>query len=332
MDLLLSAYPKLADKHRDHDGVPPRRTWFFPPHYHRNGSLPALVKLCQQGYGEVELHLHHGKHAPDTADNLRRTIEQTVEEYAAFGTFGSENGRKRYGFVHGDWSLDNSRNGEYCGVNSELTVLRETGCYADFTFPAMAVPSANPDMVNRIFYATDDPERPRSYARGREVAMRRPASGDLMMIQGPVHPYTDTGDVRNYRMFGDGVGCEWQIDDRRIDMWIKTGIHVIGRRNWVFVKTHTHGAEDAKIALGESLDRGFAYMESRYNDESRYVLHYVTAREMYNIIKAAEAGEAGGDPNQYRNYRVSAPQYDFQAGLPEASEELKALVRRTYRD
>ena len=30
-----------------------------------------------------------------------------------------------FGFVHGKWSLDNSRGDEHCGVNNELAVLRE---------------------------------------------------------------------------------------------------------------------------------------------------------------------------------------------------------------
>ena len=42
-----------------------------------------------------------------------------------------------YAFIHGNWSLCNSRpDGRYCGVNNELDVLRETGCYADFTLPS----------------------------------------------------------------------------------------------------------------------------------------------------------------------------------------------------
>jgi hypothetical protein len=36
------------------------------------------------------------------------------------------------------------------------------------------------------------------------------------------------------------------------------------------------------------------------------VLHYVTAREVYNIIKAAEAGK-GGDPNAWRDYILPPP-------------------------
>jgi hypothetical protein len=38
------------------------------------------------------------------------------------------------------------------------------------------------------------------------------------------------------------------------------------------------------------------HLESVYNDGKNYVLHYVTAREMYNIVKAAEAGKSG-DPH-----------------------------------
>ena len=45
----------------------------------------------------------------------------------------------------------------------------------------------------------------------------------------------------------------------------------------------------------------FGYLEEKYNDGKDYKLHYVTAREMYNIVKAAEAGEPG-EPGEYRDY------------------------------
>src|SRR3546814_17982821 len=50
----------------------------------------------------------------------------------------------------------------------------------------------------------------------------------------------------------------------------------------------------------------FSYLEDRYNDGERYVLHYVTAREVHNHIKAAEAGH-GGDPNDYRDFIPPPP-------------------------
>ena len=125
MQNLLTKYPQLADRHRDCHGNRPRRTWFFPPHYHRFGNLKELVSLCEAGYGEVELHLHHGKKKPDTPENLERTIRLCIEEYSAFGVFGTENGQKRYGFIHGGLVIDNSRrDGRFCGVSNEIQVSR----------------------------------------------------------------------------------------------------------------------------------------------------------------------------------------------------------------
>jgi hypothetical protein len=58
--------------------------------------------------------------------------------------------------------------------------------------------------------------------------------------------------------------------------------------------------------LGAPMDAMHAYLERAYNDGSRYVLHYVTAREAYNIIKAAEVGHAG-DPGRFRDYPLPPP-------------------------
>ena len=137
---LLTKYPKLADNHKDFHGNIPKRTWFFPPHYHRNNNLKKLVSLCERGYGEIELHLHHGKTCPDTSANLKDTIMQSIKEYSEFGIFGFQNGEKKYAFIHGDWALDNSRNGKFCGVNNEIHILNSTGCFADFTFPSKVLP------------------------------------------------------------------------------------------------------------------------------------------------------------------------------------------------
>jgi hypothetical protein len=37
----------------------------------------------------------------------------------------------------------------------------------------------------------------------------------------------------------------------------------------------------------------FERLESKYNDRTNYVLHYVNSREMYNIAKAAEQSDIG---------------------------------------
>lgn len=327
VDSLIRLYPGLAGRHADADGRVPRRTWFFPPHYHRRGSLNRLVELCQQGYGEIELHLHHGKHRPDTPENLRDTILRCVEEYSLFGIFGTHNGAKRYGFIHGDWALDNSRNGRYCGVNNEIDVLRGTGCYADFTHPSL--PGTTPKMINRLFYAVGQPDKPKSHATGTPVRTGYTTEG-LLLVQGPLHPHFIRPGLVGLRAMGDAINGAPRTTPARIDKWIDAGISVAGRDDWVFVKTHTHGATDGDAVLGEEMDEIFAYLEKTYNDGANYVLHYVTAREMYNVIKAAEAGVGGDDPTKYLDYEVAKPDYRPSVDILEASEELRKLVGRTY--
>lgn len=321
---LLTRYPPLADKHADASGRRPSRTWFFPPHYHRAGNLRRLVSLCEQGYGEIELHLHHGKTIPDTADNLRRTIELCLDDYARFGIFGQEEARRRYAFVHGDWALNNSLpHGQYCGVDSELAILKETGCYADFTFPSCT--RSNPRQINSIYYADTTRHRPKAYSAGRPVEAGTGSQNGLLIVQGPVRPVVINGRLT----FGDSISKRRHPTPHLLDAWIRTSIHVAGRPDMVVVKVHTHGAVDGEAVLGRPMDRAFEYLESRYNDGGSYYLHYVTARELYNIIRATEAGESG-DPSHYRDFCVRTPRYDSTPPIVEASAELRAAVAATY--
>jgi hypothetical protein len=326
---LLLKYPKLADQHKDYFGNHPKRTWFFPPHYHRYSNLKHLVSLCENGYGEIELHLHHGKIQPDTPENLERTILQCIKEYGYFGIFGSTNGKKRYGFIHGNWALDNSRNDKYCGVNNEITILKKTGCYADFTFPSMN--EASPKKINKIYYAKDNQRKSKSYNKGFDVRRCGKMNGDLLLIQGPLYPFRLGPKLLDIRCFGDAINGSPPMTPKRVDSWIKTGIHIKGKRDWLFIKTHTHGATDSAVVLGEEIENIFNYLEKNYNDGKEYILHYVTARELYNIIKAVEAGELSENPEDYRDYEINPPRYCSSPKIPEASEHLKALVSKTYK-
>ena len=324
---LKAKHPKIADAHKDFHGNIPRRTWFFPPHYHRNNNLKNLVSLCEQGYGEIELHLHHGKNQPDTPENLKNTILQCVEEYGKFGIFGEHDGKKKYGFIHGDWALDNSRGGKYCGVDNEIKILMETGCYADFTFPSPN--EANPSQINSIYYASPG-NRPKSYNRGAKVIAGKKNADGLLMIQGPIYPFCLWNKKTVLRCLGDEISGRPPVNTKRVDRWVKTGIGVAGKKDFIFIKTHTHGATDADAVLGDEINNIFNHLETRYNDGDRYILHYVTARELHNIIKAVESGECASDPAPFRDCLVSKPNYDASIDLPEASDVLKKLVAKTY--
>ena len=329
MKLLLDKYPELADRHLDSFGNKPKRTWFFPPHYHRNGSLRDLVSLCEKGYGEIELHLHHGKSKPDTSENLKATIELCLKEYSQFGIFGKEHGKIRYGFIHGDWALDNSRNGKFCGVNNELQILKETGCYADFTFPSSN--ESNPFQINSIYHAKDDPDKPKSYNWGVKARRHGSGKGDLLMIQGPIYPFFKTKSPFSIRIFGDSITGKPPVTKSRIDKWIRTGIHVRGKNEWIIVKTHTHGAsDDADAVLGNEMDSIFSYLESRYNDGRNYRLHYVTARELYNIVTAVCDGKDSDAPEDLKDYQIKKPTFNSSQAIYEASDVLRTHVSKTY--
>lgn len=302
-------YRRLADRHQDADGRPPQHSFFYPEEEYTQEHLDKLASLCADGYGEIEIHLHHDN---DTETNFRECISRFAnilhERHGAL-PLDPETGVPRFGFIHGNWCLDNSRpDGRWCGLNNELILLRELGCYADFTLPS-APSDTQTSTINSIYYATDDPHAPKSHDKGVPVRKGGSASGDLMIVQGPLSlnwkerrlgllPRIENADIR--------ASCP--PTPARVDAWVRSGVHVEGKPDWIFVKIHTHGTQDHDMdtLLGESADAMHRYLGERYNDGNQYVLHYVTAREVYNIIKAAEAG-LDGDPAQYRDYLLPPP-------------------------
>ena len=63
-------------------------------------------------------------------------------------------------------------------------MLRDLGCFADFTFPSLWQVS-QPPFVNNIYEATDD-DRPKSYDHGAPLRAGVTPMGDLLIFQGPL--------------------------------------------------------------------------------------------------------------------------------------------------
>lgn len=287
-----TVYPQIAARHRDADGRPPAHGFFYPWDEFDAWELEQIGEICRLGYGELDLHLHH---KDDTAETVRQKFREAVCTYDAAGLLPHwKDGKPAWGFIHGNWALDNSRHEHgqnFCGVNNELEILRQEGCYADFTFPAWQH-FAQPRQVNSLYYAADTPQ-PKSYDTGREIQAGKEASGDLMIVQGPLIPFlapkpgggkrlaVDDGDIAHYRRYAPA----------RLDRWVDTALHVVGRPDRLFIKLHSHGAADENRAamLDHDLDALFSDAEARYNDGTRFRLHYVSAREMFNVLKATEA-------------------------------------------
>ncbi len=94
----------------------------------------------------------------------------------------------------------------------------------------------------------------------------------------------------------------------RVRRWVEAGVSVEGRPEWVFVKVHTHGApeDEAASLLGDGGRALHDALAAEYNDGTRYVLHYATAREMFNIAIAAMEGKHG-NPHAYRDHVLAPP-------------------------
>lgn len=295
----VSEYPRLFDRYRDSSGRPPQHTFFFPQDEYRPEYLDHLKELCDAGYGDVDIHLHH---AHDTADQLREKLDgfrQTLYHRHGLLRKDPATGEIVYGFIHGNWALCNSRpDGDWCGVDQELTVLLETGCYADFTLPS--APSAcQTSTINSIYYAQDIPGQRKSHDKGlRSRVGFTPPRDHLLMIQGPLGldwqsrklgliPRIENADVHA------GRPASW----RRMQLWLQADVHVSGRPEWKFVKLHTHGCKDGNIDtwLGPEMQRFHEELAAQAKNNPLFRYHYVTAWEMARLVHEAEEGAATPD-------------------------------------
>ena len=223
------------------------------------------------------MHLHHDR---DCSERLRETLGSFKKRlFHQHGLLArSLDGEITYGFIHGNWALDNSRpDGRWCGVNGELTVLRETGCYADFTMPS-APNACQTRTINSIYYATDDRTRPNSHDRGATARQGvAPPADALLMIQGPlalgwkrrrwrISPALENGELHG--------GRPPTLD--RFKRWLQAGVSVAGRPDWVFIKLHTHGAweRNAEMLLGEPMRRFHQTLARLGRDEPALRYYY----------------------------------------------------------
>lgn len=298
-------YPRLTERYRDADGRRPRHSFFFPGEQYRPEFLEPLAKLARDGLGEVEVHLHHDG---DTAESLEAQLTETLANFAKHGHLSRDkDGRLRYAFIHGNWALANARrDGRWCGVDAELPLLFRTGCYADFTFPS-APNECQPNIVNQIYWPTGDLAARRCYEIGERARVGKVMTDRILLIQGALSLSRRPRKLA-MRIESSELRANDPASPKRIRTWTKQAIHVEGRPEWIFAKLHTHGAPDKEAAslLGEGGHALHHTLTTRYNDGRDWILHYVTAREMFNIAIAAMDGKTG-NPYDYRDHVLPPP-------------------------
>lgn len=287
-------YPRQLEQFTDVNGRPPRHTFFYPQDQYRPEYLDVLARLCERGFGEVDVHLHHQDDTPEGLEEKLDTFRQTLYHRHGLLRRDPVTNEIVYGFIHGNWCLCNSRrDGQWCGVDHEIPILLKTGCYADFTMPS-APSDTQTTTINSIYYARDIPGQRKSQDKGVRAEVGKTAPSDsLLMVQGPLLfdwsrkkfgliPKIENGDLLSNH----------PPTIQRSDLWLEAGVTVKGRPNWRFAKLHTHGCKSGNIdmLLGPKYQQFHRDLAERRMAQPNFRYHYVSAWEMAQLIQQAERG------------------------------------------
>jgi hypothetical protein len=300
-------YPKVVDGWRDHDGRPLVHTYFYPAEQYDEGLIEMLAEHCHAGWGEVEIHLHHGYRVPDTAENTRRLLTEFRDRLAfRHRCLALEEGSSRpgYAFVHGNFALANSVPGLFCGVDSEMQILAETGCYADLTLPTGIWHTAQIAKINSVYECALPLDQAMPHRKGHDLAVGRVPQTFPLIVQGPL--VTDLRrTLRSARPAFDNGSLTTATPPtlRRLSLWKQAHVRVLGRPDWLFIKLHCHSMDTNQqdAVIGDSFRNFLAALVGGAADRNES-LHFATAREMTNILLAACDGREG-NPGDYRDYR-----------------------------
>jgi hypothetical protein len=245
--------------------------------------------MTRLGIADVEVHIHHdGGGEAEFVDRMTTFLTRLRRDH---GLLREQGGRTRFGFIHGNWALDNSSpDGRWCGLNNEITLLRDLGCYADFTMPA-APSLCQGGPVNAVFSVVDDPSRPRSFDQGRAWGAATSPPGDLLLIPGPLtldregrarhRPRLDTGEL----------GQQYPPSESRVERWL-TQAPRIGEHT--FLKLFAHGAQErhSEALLGDHLDRLFAACTA-LSRRHGFALHFGRAFDLAAQVETVGAARSG---------------------------------------
>jgi hypothetical protein len=303
-------YPLRFGTYLDAEGRPFVHSYFYPAEQYDQSLIARLAEHCRDGWGEIEIHLHHGVKTADSAENTRRELvefrDRLAGEHGCLSYWGDSD-EPRYAFVHGNFALANSNHGRDCGVDNEMQILAETGCYADLTLPTAAFHGAQIGKINSIYECALPLTERAPHREGRDLARGRAPRVFPLMVQGPLmldfHSGGDSG--RFVRIDNAGLTGPNPFSLHRLSQWKRAAISVEGRPDWLFIKLHCHGMDPRhkEATLGPAMQNFLRELTSGA-EERNEVLHFVSAREMVNIILAACDGKEG-NPGEFRDYRLN---------------------------
>lgn len=309
----LKEYVKLArstgEAVRDADGTKFRHTNFYPAEQYEPEILDIMADMQAEGLGETEIHLHHGVERPDTTENLRASLiefrDTLADRHKCLSRINGI-GKPMYAFVHGNLALANSCGGRFCGVDNEMEILEDTGCYADMTLPS-APDQSQVGMINSIYEVRGPLDKAVPHRVGRRIVANGSTPQLPLIITGPL-VLNWTRRIRGipFPRIDDGaLAANQPADISRLKRWLSANITVAGRSDWVFVKLYCHGFfdHDAGSSIGERAKVYFSEIAEYGAGAGNFDVHFATAREAFNMTAAAIDGRSGS-PGEYRDYKL----------------------------
>ena len=298
---------KIASTTRDCEGRAFRHTYFFPIEQYHPKLLELLAEMQADDLGEVEIHLHHGVEKADTAENLRRTLVEMrdvlANEHKCLSRMDGVD-HPMYAFVHGNFALANSAEGHYCGVDQEMQILAETGCYVDMTLPSAPDRSQVPKL-NAIYQCGRPFEEAVPHRSGKNLHVGQKEIKLPIIFTGPL-VFNWAERVRGLpapRIDDGSLAANQAMNIERLERWRKANIAVEGKSDWVFVKLVCHGFFDfdQNSMIGPRAESFFKEVIEQGERTGTYEVYFATAREAYNMVMAAVDGKQGS-PGEYRDY------------------------------
>ncbi len=301
----------IGEAVRDADGTKFRHTNFYPAEQYDFEILESLSAMQREGLGEVEIHLHHGVDKPDTSENLRKSLIEfrdcLAEDHACLSRDNGI-GMPMYAFVHGNLALANSNGGKHCGVDDEMQILQDTGCYVDMTLPSAPGRTQVP-MLNQIYECGLPLTKAVPHRTGRALKFNGAEPQLPIIFTGPL-VFNWTRRVRGLPVprLDDGALVDNQpMDIARLNRWLGANIIVKNHPDRVFVKLHCHGFfdNDQSACIGKDARRFFSDIIENGEKTGEYSVHFATAREAFNMVMAAVDGHKG-QPGEFRDYKLKA--------------------------
>jgi hypothetical protein len=215
----------------------------------------------------------------------------------------------------------------WCGVDSELQILADTGCYADLTLPS-APHVSQVRRINAIYTPGNDLMQRCPHRSGPSVRVNDPPSQLPILITGPLlFDWSSRKFVIIPRLENSAITANQPLTPNRLGCLGSARISVEGRPDWVFIKMYCHGFfdQDQPAVIGQTMREALEEILELAERSRKFKLHFATAREAFNMIAAATEGYSG-EPGLYRDYKLKQIM-DTAAPSPPVTEKLSAPIR-----